>query len=77
MNREITTDLGNILSMINTRYDYGHGGSIASHFFWGLLGGALTNEEIEWYARDVESSEGYGEEDYESAVSSLTEFKQE
>ena len=40
-----------------------------------MLDSKLTEEEIEWYARLVESEDGYTEEDYEAIKETLEGFK--
>lgn len=78
MNREVKTDLYDVLGMICTANDYGHNGQIAMAFLFGLTGD-LTKEEIETYCReeflsDEAQEKGYGEEDYESVKEIITEF---
>ena len=40
-----------------------------------MLGCKLTEEEIEQYARSVETEDAYGEEDYQSIKERLESFK--
>lgn len=75
MNRELKTDLENILSLIACAEDYGFKNNVLFDYFRELLDGKLTEEEIEWYARTVESEDGYDEEDYEAVKEQLDEFK--
>lgn len=75
MNREIKTDLENILSLIACAVDYGFANDVLFDAFRSMLDSKLTEEEIEWYARLVESEEGYTEEDYEAIKERLEGFK--
>ena len=75
MNREIKTDLENILSLIACASDYGFDRDVLFDAFREMLGSNLTEEEIEWYARSIEQLEGYGEEDYEVIKERLKDFK--
>jgi hypothetical protein len=75
MNREIKTDLENILSLIACADDYGFADDVLFDAFRGMLNSKLTDEEIEWYARLVESEEGYTYEDYEAIKERLASFK--
>jgi len=74
MNREVKTDLENILSHISCAEDYGYADSTLFSDFASIIG-TLSTEEIDWYARSVADQPGYGEEDYESIVETLTAFK--
>lgn len=75
MNREIKTDLENILSLIACARDYGFEDDVLFDAFKEMLEGKLSEEEIEWYARLVESEDGYTEEDYEAIKERLKDFK--
>ena len=75
MNREIKTDLENILSLIACAGDYGFADDVLFDAFREMLNSKLTDDEIEWYARLVESEEGYTEEDYEAIKERLISFK--
>jgi hypothetical protein len=75
MNREIKTDLENMLSLIACADTYGYAHDVLFDAFRGMLNSKLTYEEIEWYARLVESEEGYTEEDYEAIKEPLVVFK--
>jgi hypothetical protein len=75
MNREIKTDLGNILSLISCARDYGFEDGVLFDAFKEMLDSKLTEEEIEWYARSIEAEDGYGEEDYKEIKERLVEFK--
>lgn len=75
MNREIKTDLENILSLIACAGDYGFEDDVLFDAFREMLGGKLTEEEVEWYARSVEAKDGYDEEDYEAIKERLADFK--
>ena len=73
--RIIKTTLENILSLIACASDYGFEDDVLFDAFRGMLDSKLTNEEIEAYARSVESTEGYSEEDYEAIKGRLMNFK--
>jgi hypothetical protein len=75
MNREIKTDLDTILSIISCARTYGYEDTGLFQAFSEMLGGKLTEQEIEWYARSIESLDGYNEEDYQDIVERLQEFK--
>lgn len=75
MNREIKTDLDNILSLISCARTYGHENGVLFDAFSGMIGRRLDNDDIERYSRSVGDEEGYGEEDYEDIKNILTEFK--
>ena len=75
MNREIKTDLQNILSLITCASDYGFESDILFDSFRTMLDSKLTEEEIEWYAKSIEELEGYNEEDYEVLKEKLEGFK--
>lgn len=75
MNREIKTDLENILSLIACARDYGFEDDVLFDAFREMLGSKLTEAEIEWYARSVEAEDGYDEEDYEAIKKRLEDFK--
>ena len=75
MNREIKTDLENILSLIACAETYGYDDDVLFDAFRSMLDSKLTESEIEWYARLVESEEGYTEEDYEAIKETLRRFK--
>lgn len=76
-NREVTTDLENILSLINCASSYGFGRDV---FYSGMFGiiKPVNEQEIQDYASTFLTSEmrskGYTEEDYESAIEELTEL---
>jgi hypothetical protein len=75
MNRKIKTDLENILSLIACAGDYGFANDVLFDALRSMLDSKLTEEEIEWYARLVESEDGYTEEDYEAIKETLKGFK--
>lgn len=75
MNREIKTNLKNILDLIACASDYGFEDEVLFDAFREMLGSKLTNEEIEVHARSVEVMEGYGKEDYEVIKERLKGFK--
>ncbi len=64
-----------VLEMINCAEDYGHSGEIASDFLAQLLGGILSDDEIETYAKQLSEQPGYSEEDYASAKERLSQFR--
>jgi len=74
IDREIKTDLRNILSMVSCAEDYGFAGQIFFGFAAGLAGD-VTNEELDEYAREVAAADGYGEEDYEEILETLKAWK--
>ena len=75
LNREVKTDLEDILSLISCAEQYGFADDILFDAFSEIIGNTLTDEEIEWYARSIEAKKGYGEEDYENIKEILEEFK--
>ena len=75
MNRELKTDLENILSLIACASDYGFEDDVLFDAFRKMLDSQLTEQEIEWYARSVEALDGYGEEDYGVTKDRLEGFK--
>ncbi|MCP4355247.1 MAG: hypothetical protein GY793_06370 [Proteobacteria bacterium] len=75
MNREIKTDLENILSLIACASDYGFENNVLFDAFREMIGSKLTEHEIEWYARSIEAENGYGKEDYEAIKERLESFK--
>ena len=76
MNREIKTDLDNILSLISCASDYGFDDDVLFEAFADMLGKPITAEEIEWYARSIEAQDGYQEEDYEAIKERLEDFNE-
>lgn len=76
MNREIKTDLENVLSLIVCADDYGFADNAISGAFKNILNSKLTEGEIEWYARLVESEDGNTKDDYEAIKKRLTYFKE-
>ena len=75
MNREVKADLGDILSLIACASDYGFEDDVLFDAFKEMLGGKLKDSEIEWYARSVESTDGYTNEDYKEIKERLENFK--
>jgi hypothetical protein len=75
MNREIKTDLENILSLIACAEDYGFNKDVLFDAFRDMLDCKLTDDEIEWYAISVKNTEGYGQEDYDAIKETLEYFK--
>lgn len=74
MNREIKTDLYNLLDLLNVAEDYGFRDDV---LFWSIfeLTGHVTDEEIHGYANQFDFTKGYGEEDVEAAIERLTEYR--
>ena len=75
MNRQVTTDLEMILSLISCASDYGFEDDVLFDAFRKMLGSKLTDKEIEWYAKSIEEEEGYGREDYEAIKKRLESFR--
>ena len=73
--RIIKTTLENVLSLISCAGDYGFEDDVLFDAFREMLDSKLTNNEIETYARSVETMDGYGEEDYEAIKERLEDFK--
>jgi divalent metal cation (Fe/Co/Zn/Cd) transporter len=73
--RQLTTPLDNILSLIHCADTYGHNNGVMMDAFAGLMDRKLSQEEIEAYAKELSEEEGYGQEDYDDAVETLTRFK--
>lgn len=73
LDRELKTNVRNILSMVACGYDYGHRNPIFDHFAAHMCE-TLTEDEIEAYARELESKKGYGEEDYEDVKEILMDW---
>ena len=77
MNREIKTDLYNILDLIAVSADYGFDRSILMDGLFEMIGYNLTQEEIEGYSSlyltEEYKSKGYTEDDYNSIKEILTE----
>lgn len=74
IDREVKTDLRNVLSMVSCAYTYGHGNQI----FFGFaaqMTGPVTDQEIEEYAREIADLDGYTEEDYQEIAKTLREWK--
>lgn len=74
--RQLTTDVNNILSLVSCAEDYGFARSVLFDAFSDILGNKLSESEIERYAREVESQDGFGEEDYIEVKERLVEFKE-
>lgn len=75
--RKLKIELRDILELITCAEDYGFKDDVLFDSFADMLGRELTDEEIECYARELESLEGYGEEDYEDVKERLEEFKEQ
>ena len=76
IDREIKTDLRNLLSMVSCAPTYGHGNGVFYDFVTQLVG-VVTDDELEQYAREVASEPGYGEEDYEEILETLHRWKKQ
>lgn len=77
MERIITTNLNNILSIIACAQNYGFSGmDVLFDAFSEMMGYKLTNKEIEAYSKSVLSEEGYTREDYREIKERLLEFKE-
>ena len=63
-----------ILDLIYAAEDYGYGNDVLLCTFAEWLK-VLPDEEIQQFAKSLGESEGYGEEDEESAIESLAAFK--
>jgi hypothetical protein len=76
--RTIAANLEDLLSLIHCAEDYGYNRSV----FYGSIGDIVeyvTDDEIEEYAQTFLTqearSQGYNEEDYDSAIDTLTEWR--
>lgn len=78
-NREISINIDDILSLIHCAEYYGFADDVLFTSFRDWLGRKLTDEEIKIFAQEYFTPEnraqGYSEEDYESAVETLNEFR--
>jgi hypothetical protein len=76
MNREIITDLNNILSHVACAIDYGYYDDVLMTDFANLTG-FVTDNEINWYCTDTEENkkQGYTQEDYEQWKERITEWR--
>lgn len=72
---KVETTRGNVMEMINCRFDYGHANQITDHFFWSLLGKELSDDDIRQYADDLISEDGYTQEDWDCAIEQLTQWR--
>lgn len=75
--RIIKTTLDNILSLISCARDYGFEDNVLFDAFAAMLNHEISNDEIEKFAKSIESQDGYGHEDYKSIKECLIEFKNE
>ena len=73
--RELTTTLENILSLISVADDYGFHQSVLLDAFADMMDRKLSEDEIQAYAASVLLDPDYGEADYDSIIEVLTEFK--
>ena len=76
-NRKIETDLFNILNLINASGDYGFGHPIFIISMFDLIK-PVTEEDITAFASIYltpgYTAKGYGQEDFEEAINTLTEL---
>jgi len=80
MSRRVDTTLDDVLSMVACAEDYGHGGQIAMHFFWTLVGEKVSDKEIaaflkDQYLSDKARERGYGKEDADNARRAIQEWR--
>jgi len=73
MNREIKTDLNNILSHIACAIDYGYYDDVLMCDFASLTG-YVSDEEIKWYC-DSSMSDEYGQKDWDCWHERITEWR--
>ena len=73
MNREIKTDLENVLSHVCCAIDYGYYDDVLMVDFANLTG-EVTDAEIDWYIESNKSKE-YSQEDYDQWRERLTEWR--
>lgn len=69
-----TVPLFDILGLANCAEDYGHWNNVCMYtlYEWAK---PVTDKDIEEYATALASGKGYGEEDREKAISTLTEWR--
>lgn len=75
--REIKIELDTLLSLISCAEDYGFKDDVLFDAFAGMMGRELSDEEIERFAREMESLSHYGEEDVYMIRQKLQSFKKE
>lgn len=77
LDRQITTDLFEVLDILYAAEDYGYAKSVLISFLFKLVG-KISEEEIEAFAQTFLTEEmrkkGYGEEDYEIIKERLTNY---
>ena len=73
MNREIKTDLDNILSHISCAIDYGYYDDVLMTDF-ATMTGFVTDDEINWYVESNKSVE-YSQEDYDQWRERIIEWR--
>ncbi len=73
--RIISINVDDILSLISCAETYGFSNSVLLGTFRDWLDDKLSEKEIQNYAKDVASTEGYSEEDGDNAAETLKEFK--
>ena len=73
MNREIKTDLDNILSHISRAIDYGYYDDVLMTDF-ATMTGFVTDDEINWYVESNKSVE-YSQEDYDQWRERIIEWR--
>ncbi len=75
----VSVSLDNILGLVFSAEDYGHGGEVFYDTMANMLKYKLSDEEIEAYAKgfltEDAKAKGYTEEDYENAKHELTTFR--
>ena len=64
-----------ILDLISSSVDYGFDDDVLMSAFAEMLGHSLSDEAIKIYAKSVEATEGYTEEDYVCIRDRLMRFK--
>ncbi len=75
MDREIKTNLSEILSLISCARDYGFERDILFDSFKDMLGNKLTNEEIDWFSKETIKEDGFTKDDFFEIKNRLLEFK--
>tara|TARA_R110000772_G_scaffold145490_1_gene255425 strand:+ start:1271 stop:1510 length:240 start_codon:yes stop_codon:yes gene_type:complete len=73
VNREIKTDLDNILSHISCAIDYGYYDDVLMTDF-ATMTGFVTDDEINWYVESNKSVE-YSQEDYDQWRERIIEWR--
>jgi len=73
--RIIRTSLNNVLSLISCAVDYGFDDIILFEALADMLDNNLSDQEIEVYAKHIESLEGYSKKDYKEIKDRLIDFR--